>query len=236
MNAPQTPFPLPDWLVTEAEGTPVSDPAPPEPPEPPAKRNPPAEPTLDRRKAITALEIQTWNIAFETILERLADGIPFDTICREYNSHAPAPTPLQPSRFRAWIYRSPRRREAYLAAKAVGAEAIEDQMMRIADGLDPDGNPTPNDVSRSQLQIGTRKWLLGKWNPGRYGDKTIVEQTTTTRVDPTSLSTVDLQQRLLQSLGVDLPLLPSSQSSQSPLSSDSGGDNDGDTDIEGELA
>ena len=137
---------------------------------------------------------QTFAIAFETMLERVAGGYALDAAVREYH------TPIDTTRFRTWVYRDNKRKSAYLMAKAVGAEAVEDQMLRIADGLDPDGNATIEDVARSTLKIGTRKWLLGVWNRKRYGDTKHVEQVTTSRFDVGSMSKDDLQHYILNSL------------------------------------
>jgi len=176
MNAPEAP----DWLA---------------PPQPVVKN--------DRSKAVRDLEVQTWTIAFETILERMSEGVPFDTICKEYPT-PPSVTPLSPARVRAWIFSNERRRNAYMAAKAIGAEAVEDDLLRIADGMRPDGSASLDDVPRSQLRIQTRKWLLQVWNRDRYGDVKKVEQTTTTKIDASNVPTEELRSRLLRSLGVDV--------------------------------
>lgn len=154
--------------------------------------------TLDQSKAVAALEIQTWEIAFETVLEKLAAGQTFDSICLEYHLE------LQPARFRSWIFRNPRRKEAYMTAKAIGAEAVEDELIRIADGLRADGTATMDDVPRSQLKIATRKWLLQVWNRKRYGESKHIEQTTTNTmtVDVRTMSTDDLKQFVLRQAGM----------------------------------
>jgi hypothetical protein len=167
-------------------------------PEPPTWLMPPQSVAKnDRSKAVRDLEVQTWAIAFETILERLSEGVPFDTICKEYHA------PLSPARVRTWIFSNERRRNAYVAAKAIGAESVEDDLLRIADGLRPDGTASLDDVPRSQLRIQTRKWLLQVWNRDRYGDVKKVEQTTTTRLNASAIPTDELRSRLLRSLGVD---------------------------------
>jgi hypothetical protein len=155
----------------------------------------------DRTKAIRELELQTWAIAFETVLERMSEGVPFDTICKEYQPPPPV-APLSPARVRAWIFSNERRRNAYITAKAIGAEAVEDDLIRISDGIKPDGTASLDDVARSQLRIKTRQWLLQVWNRDGYGDVKKVEQTTTTRVDTSSLPTDELRSRLLNALGV----------------------------------
>ena len=151
----------------------------------------------DMSAEMRQLELQTFGIAFETALEHIAAGSTLESFCREYHVR------LKAARFRTWIFSDRRRKNAYEAAKAVGAEAVEDDLIRISDGLLPDGTPSANDVQRSQLMINTRKYLLNVWNRERYGEVKKVEQTTTTRIDPSSLSTPELQQRLLLALGVD---------------------------------
>ena len=155
--------------------------------------------TLDQKKSIRELDIQTWTIAFETVLEQMADGLPFDAICREYHM------PIQSSRFRTWIFANEKRRNAYMMAKAIGAEAMEDELVRIADGLAADGSPSPDDVARSNLKIETRKWIMKANNRKRYGDMKHIEQTTTTttNVDVKTLSTEELKRMILRSAGVD---------------------------------
>jgi len=143
------------------------------------------------------LELQSFGIAFESVLETLAEGRSLDEFCRSYH------TQLSPARFRTWIYRDRNRRNAYLAAKAVGAEAVEDELIRIADGTLADGSASPDDVTRSQLRINTRKWLLQVWNRKRYGDVKTVESHSTTRFDVSSTSSAELQRRVLESLGLD---------------------------------
>ena len=150
---------------------------------------------------VRELERQTFDIAFESVLEAAAAGTTLEEFCRTYHVR------LSPSRFRTWIWQNARRRNAWLAAKAVGAESIEEELVRIADGIAADGSPSPADVQRSQLMINTRRWLLTVHNRERYGDVRKVEQTTTTRIDPSSLSTPELQAQLLAALGIDADTL-----------------------------
>lgn len=151
----------------------------------------------DLTPEMRALEVQSFGIAFESVLETMAEGKSLDEFCRTYH------TQLSPARFRTWIYRDRNRRNAYLAAKAVGAEAVEDELIRISDGRLEDGGASPDDVSRSQLRINTRKWLLQVWNRKRYGDVKTVESHSTTRFDVSSASSAELQRRVLESLGLE---------------------------------
>lgn len=153
-------------------------------------------PLSEMSSELLALEKQTFEIAFESALEHIVNGRTFESFCSSYH------IPVLPARFRTWIYKDSKRRQQYIAAKAVGAEAIEDELIRIADGLKADGTASPDDVARSTLRINTRKWIMQVSNRKRYGDVKQIEQTTTTRFDPSTLSTKELQDRLMQSLGI----------------------------------
>jgi hypothetical protein len=155
---------------------------------------------------VRLLELQTFEIAFESMLEKVAAGLPLATFVREYTPPAANPHfALDTARFRTWIYQNPKRKQAYIAAKAVGAEAVEDELIRISDGINADGTASMNDTNRAKLQIDTRKWLLGVWNRDRYGDLKRVEQTTTvhTTTDLSTLTAEQLNRRVLEALGMD---------------------------------
>lgn len=102
---------------------------------------------------------QTW----EDLLDWTRSGGTLAAFCREN----PSPSEGQ---LRLWIHSDPSRKEAYLEAKALGAEKVEEEMLLIADGGFQEGC-IPNDTNRDALRISTRKWLLGVWNRDRYGEK-----------------------------------------------------------------
>lgn len=156
--------------------------------------------------AIIELEKQSFAIAFEQALEALAGGTTLTEFCHSYYM------PMSPVRFRSWMMQDQRRKNAYYGAKALWAEALEDELIRISDGIGPDGSrPSPSqpslpeDVQRSALRIQTRKWIMEKSNRKRYGDVKHIEQTTTntTTIDVTSMSTEDLKRFVLRQAGAD---------------------------------
>ncbi len=57
--------------------------------------------------------------------------------------------------------------ERYARAKLQGMEAIADEIMEIADECETSSDA----VSKARVQIDSRKWLLSKLLPKRYGDK-----------------------------------------------------------------
>lgn len=152
--------------------------------------------TPEERQAKLALQEQTFSIAFETFLEQIADGAPLDRVCREYH------TPITTAQFRSWVYRDPKRKQAYMVAKAIGAEAVEDELIRISDGIKADGSASPEETNRSALRIKTRQWLLEVWNRNRYAPVTKIEQTMTTKRDYDNMSTDDLKRLVMEKLGV----------------------------------
>lgn len=75
-------------------------------------------------------------------------------------------------------------REQYAHAKEVCLEHMAEEMLEIADETAFDTVETERGfkadsewIQRSKLRVDTRKWLLAKLMPKKYGDKTITELT-----------------------------------------------------------
>lgn len=82
--------------------------------------------------------------------------------------------------FSEWlVIKESNNNELYARACEMRAELLEAQMMDIADdgsqdvSIDKDGNEKINNenIQRSKLKVETRKWLMGKLKPKKYGDK-----------------------------------------------------------------
>ena len=114
---------------------------------------------------------------FVSVLERVANGEPLSQIVRE------DPRCFDIANFRSWVHRDPKRKSQYYDARAIGAESVEDELISIADASD---SPM-EDVQRSTLRIGTRKWLLGVWDRKRYGETKQLDINTTHTVDMRAL-------------------------------------------------
>ena len=97
------------------------------------------------------------------ICTRIIDGQTVRGICA--NKHMPD---------RATIYRAladdgdPEFRDQYARAKDIQLYRLEDELLEIADAA------TSDTVQESKLQIDTRKWVMAKRAPKKYGDR--VEQ------------------------------------------------------------
>ncbi len=76
------------------------------------------------------------------------------------------------------------RAKRYARAKELGMEAVADEMLDLADqsrsGVITTEGPkgterkTADMVERARLQVDTRKWLLARLVPKKYGDRTIL--------------------------------------------------------------
>lgn len=118
------------------------------------------------------LTIYTEEIA-ALICERLAQGEGLRSACRE--DHMP-----HPSTVIGWVLQN---REGfskrYAEAKEIALHLMADEITDIADDIShdtrkgPDGQELPNTewITRSRLRVDTRKWLLSKLVPKKYGDK-----------------------------------------------------------------
>lgn len=62
----------------------------------------------------------------------------------------------------------------YARARDIGHDAIAEELLTIVDSAperDALGKIDPGAVAHQRLQADTRRWLLSKWQPKRYGDK-----------------------------------------------------------------
>ncbi len=124
------------------------------------------------------------------VLERMAAGETLRGICRDDGMPAA-------STVRYWVVTDQPVgfAERYARAREAQAEAWSDEIVEISDDTAKDTHVTvyeggvertsPNTewLGRSKLRVDSRKWLMAKLHPGRYGDHLKVEQKTTHSVD-----------------------------------------------------
>lgn len=120
----------------------------------------------------------------DTICSRLADGESLRTICRDEQM------PGTSTVFR-WLREFADFREQYALAREAQADALFDESLDIADDGSNDWLPAHNaedgeeagwrvngeHIQRSKLRIDTRKWMAGKLQPKKYGEKTQMQVT-----------------------------------------------------------
>jgi hypothetical protein len=82
--------------------------------------------------------------------------------------------------FYEWLDNDEGKIKRYARACEARADVIFDEIVELADKQDADvvgedqfGNPIVNHniIQRNRLQVDTRKWMLAKMNPKKYGDK-----------------------------------------------------------------
>lgn len=118
----------------------------------------------------------------DEICSRLADGESLRQICREEWA------PDFKTVFR-WLQVRIGFRQQYAEARDIGLEQMADELLEISDDgsndwikrNDPDNEGyvfNGEHYQRSRLRIDTRKWILSKLAPKRYGDKLLVTDAT----------------------------------------------------------
>lgn len=107
-------------------------------------------------------------------------NIIFDTIeSGKSLRYALLKVPLSSKTFYEWIEEDEEKVKQYARVTELRAEALLDEMFDIVDETSHDtittdkGQEIPNGewMQRSRLRYDARKWLIGKLNPKKYGDK-----------------------------------------------------------------
>lgn len=107
----------------------------------------------------------------EVILDRVAAGESLAKVCD---------APDMPTRksFYAWVADVRGVKEKYEMALSLRSDVMAEELLAIADapvGTTDSGATDSGMVQKQKLQVDTRKWLLSKMAPKKYGEK--IEQT-----------------------------------------------------------
>lgn len=105
------------------------------------------------------------------ILPRLAEGESLRTICKDEGMPSEGMV-------RRWAIEDEDFGAQYARARELGYEALAEDILDISDDVSRDtvttakGDELPNAewISRSRLRVDSRKWLLAKMLPKKYGD------------------------------------------------------------------
>jgi hypothetical protein len=118
----------------------------------------------------------------DRICDLIAEGTGLQTICREQPGMPKWRTVYD------WIAADPEFAKRMEAARVIGADAIAEEALRIAD-TPLEGVETETDkngdtkekrgdmLGHRRLQVETRLKLLAKWHPKKYGEKVTAEHT-----------------------------------------------------------
>ena len=112
---------------------------------------------------------------FTEMMLAIAAGEPTRRVLREYG--------VSPRLFYGMLEADPAMAERYTRAKAAGVDALADEILEIADdgtqdmGEGEDGKPVVDHehIQRSRLRVESRKWLLAKLAPKKYGERAEIE-------------------------------------------------------------
>ena len=111
----------------------------------------------------------------DKICDRLSDGESLRSVCRD------EAMPNKSTVFK-WLREYPKLTDQYTRAKQESADAMAEDILDISDNgandwmekHDPD-HPgydfNGEHLQRSRLRVDTRKWLMAKMKPKKYGDK-----------------------------------------------------------------
>lgn len=116
--------------------------------------------TMSRKE----LQEKQFTVFFETILNKIAQGINLKEILRDDQRD------FDYTQLLRWIHKDPMRKSRYYEAQEIGSEMIAAEILEIADGQDG-----LEDVQRSKLRIDSRQFLIKTWNRKRYGDVKTLE-------------------------------------------------------------
>ncbi len=100
----------------------------------------------------------------KAICKRLSEGESLTTICKD------ATTPKRDTVYK-WIADNEGFRDDYALAREQYADYVFDGLLDICDNPDL----APQDVQKARLQIDTRKWVLARMSPKKYGEKAALE-------------------------------------------------------------
>lgn len=125
----------------------------------------------------------------DKICEHLADGKSMRTVCKQIDM------PAMSTVFK-WLRENQAFSEQYAKAKEESSDAMAEDLLDIADTpvmgeiktIKPDGTVEIKQdemLGHRRLQVDTRKWLMAKMKPKKYGDK--IDHTTNGKDLPTPI-------------------------------------------------
>lgn len=103
---------------------------------------------------------------FDAVINAMKSGKSLRKSCIEANTSRQA--------FHNWVEESPENIDQYARARTLMIDAIADDTLNIADAElqeNSEGKVDSAMVQKQRLRVDTRKWLLSKLAPKKYGDK-----------------------------------------------------------------
>jgi hypothetical protein len=133
------------------------------------------------------------------ILDEVATGAGLKAVCEKL--------PVDRRTVQHWAAENPEFNRALQHARREGYEVWADEILSIGDEVE--GSTDNATVQAARVRIDSRKWLLAKLNPERYGDK--VELTGAGGRDLLAAAPETQIPRLMQVLAIMLPGMPNGE-------------------------
>ena len=124
---------------------------------------------------------------YDRVLQALKEGLSLVKACQAESTPNPATVLQRVADERDGFG------ERYVQAREIGLLQMEDELLQLSDeaGLGEENPKLANAaVQRARLQVDTRKWVMSKQNPKRYGDRVLVGQDPSS--GPIQLSNADV--------------------------------------------
>ncbi len=117
---------------------------------------------------------------FKEVFNRVSNGEAIRTVLKDKNMP-------NTETFYKWLDKDKSKTKQYTRATDERADSIFEDMIDIADDqegdvyIDKDGNEQTNHNinQRARLRVDTRKWMLGKLKPKKYGERQEIEHVIT---------------------------------------------------------
>ena len=114
----------------------------------------------------------------QAILNEVMDGMAVRNAIKVHN--------ISQTTFYNWLREDEAKLEQYARATEIRADVMATEILTICDAtkndiiVDENGNPITNHnvIQRDRLRVDTRKWLMSKMQPKKYGDKAQLDHTT----------------------------------------------------------
>jgi hypothetical protein len=143
------------------------------------------------KQSNSPLKHLTYEIAFETILEKMLDKVSFLDAVREDHRN------INPGQMMQWILSHPERKSRYYEAQQTRAELISEELLAIADGKDD-----LEDIDRQKLRINERRKQMAVWDRKRFGEVKQVDITSSVSISA-AIAEADRRLQTLEPLKLD---------------------------------
>lgn len=119
-----------------------------------------------KRKPLTWRTPEERDACFAEVIEAMENGLSCFKACQAAG--------VAMGTFNLWLTESPEKADRYARARETLIARMAQELADIADepaALTPDGKVDSAAVQKQRLQVDTRKWLLSKLAPKKYGDR-----------------------------------------------------------------